>query len=144
MEFEELLNELEEIYGFKTETFKDYEFMKKQNRIYIINKDCANVKLGNLNVEGKGILFARSDKTLKLTTNAIQIFGKHASKRVVELTEEQTNKFVKRKDIFDFEIDLKDGYVIVKYKNLFLGCGQLKNQILKSLIPKYKRLHYLE
>ena len=33
-----------------------------------------------------------------------------------------------------------DGYVILKYKNFFLGCGLLKEGKLKNMIPKAKRI----
>ena len=70
----------------------------------------------------------------------IQIFGKYATKNILELTKEQTKTIIEGFDLDIEKSNCSDGYVIFKYKNFFLGCGLLKDGKLKNMIPKAKRI----
>jgi len=88
-----------------------------------------------------GLAVARIGKkgSIKPTTAMIQLFGKYASKNILEISREQAIDYVNGKDLENVA-GASDGYVIVRYKNYDLGCGLLRNNYLKNMLPKKKRL----
>ncbi|MBS3072265.1 hypothetical protein J4477_00320, partial [Candidatus Pacearchaeota archaeon] len=72
---------------------------------------------------------------LRLSIEGSQLIK--AKKNIVQLTKSQSENWMKGDDI---EIDGNSGYVIVQQKNDILGCGNLRNNILRNMIPKERRL----
>ncbi len=136
---EEILGDIESRFGISKNVFEDFFLFKgTKGRIFITSK-IPQESLGYY-IQTLGQLFCRLDATVKPSTNMIQIFGKFATKNVLELKKEDAQKAISG---FDFEIknsECSDGYVILKYKNFFLGCGLLKNCQVKTMIPKAKRI----
>ncbi len=136
MDREYILNHLKERYGIPEEVFREYEFLVRGRKIWIYRKGLW-VPRGKL--ESIGMIALRIGKQLKPTTNFIQMFGKYASKNVVEITsEEDMKRFVNGKDIY-LSISGR-GYVFVKYKDDFLGCGFLRDGVILNLIPNDRRI----
>lgn len=95
----------------------------------------------NLDVISAGIIIARKGKSIKPTTNFIQIFGNHATRNIIKLSVEDAIRYIKGEDLkVEVKPDISDGYVILKYSGFPLGCGLLKNGKIKNMIPKAKRL----
>jgi len=136
-EVESLLGHLNERFGFPENIFQDYAFFLSKDRIFIVSKDLP--VLENIKIVTQGFLFARADKTTKPSTNMIQLFGKYATKNIVELEKDEVQILISGEDI-EKQTSCEDGYVILKYKNYNLGCGLLKDGKLKGLIPKGKRM----
>ncbi len=92
----------------------------------------------DFNIESRGLLFGRFFKKqdkFKPTTNLLQVFGKHASKNVVEIDEGEKEKYIRG---FDLEKEIEEGYVILKCKKDILGCGLYRDKRIKNQIPKAK------
>ncbi|HEX58912.1 MAG TPA: hypothetical protein ENF26_02030 [Methanomicrobia archaeon] len=138
---EEILNWWEERFGVSRDVFEDYDFYQKGDRIWIVPKDAAEA-LNEMRCEVIGMSFMRViSADLKPTTSAIQLFGRFATRNVVELDASDAFEFMQRRSVHlgAFRTrDLTDGYVVVKFKgrNTPLGCGVLRGNELKSLIPK--------
>ncbi|MCK4968542.1 MAG: hypothetical protein KAS12_05785 [Candidatus Aenigmarchaeota archaeon] len=139
----ELTKQLDERFGISKNVFNDYHFIENEEKFWICSLDTTTIDFKNLRTEGIGMLFARKGLALKPTTNMIQLFGNHATKNVVELDEEQKNKFLSGLDISELDANVDSGYVIVKYKNDSLGCSLYKEGTLKNQIPKAKRIKKL-
>ena len=137
-EFESLLESLNERFGFPVKIFEDFAFLLSKERVYIVSKDLP--ALENVKIVTQGFLFARLDKTTKPSTNMIQLFGKHATKNIVELEKQEVEVLIYGEDIPKETKNTNDGYVILRYKNYNLGCGLLKEGKLTGLIPKGKRM----
>lgn len=149
-----ILEVLEERFGFPKKIFQEYKFLQSKDRIYIISKKLSSI---GLNPITQGYLFARINKTIKPSTDMIQVFGKYATKNIIELEREEAKKIIQGLDIeLDFLSERKsavskemiynrnsltDGYVILRYKNYDLGCGLLKEGRIKNQIPKGKRIN---
>jgi len=75
----------------------------------------------------------------KPTTAALQLFGRHATKNVVDLGTEDALKFAagERQRI---SAPVEDGYVVVSHGGDVLGCGQYLDGELISLLPKERRI----
>ena len=88
------------------------------------------------------MVFARIIKDgIKLTTNAVQLFGKYAKKNVFEITKEEKNLFIRGLNLIK-ELPTDEGYVILKYDNDYLGIGKYlsKQKLIKNMIPKARRI----
>ena len=136
MDRKDILNHLKERYGIPEEVFQEYGFLVKGRKIWVYKKGMWIPK-GKL--ESVGMVALRIGKELKPTTNFIQLFGKYASKNVVEIkSEEDMKRFVNGKDI---HLGIPGrGYVFVKYKEDVLGCGFLRDGVLLNLIPNDRRI----
>ena len=134
-----ILSGLEERFGLGQSLFEHFLFFEAtKGRVFITSK-IPHEALGYY-IQTLGQLFCRLDATVKPSTNMIQIFGKHATKNVLELEKTDAQKAITGFDLEIKESNCSDGYVILKYKNFFLGCGLLKNGQVKNMIPKAKRI----
>jgi NOL1/NOP2/fmu family ribosome biogenesis protein len=68
------------------------------------------------------------------------MFGKHAKKNFIELSKEDAVRFIRGEDMDTKPEGVEDGYVILKYEGVPLGCGLLKEGHIKNMVPKAKRL----
>ncbi len=136
-----IIKEMNQRFGIDKKYFKEFSFIKRSNKIWIVSKDVLEKNLTKLKIETVGILFGRYFKKqakFKPTTNALQIFGKHATKNIVSLSKNEGKRYINGYDI-EKELNIENGYVIVKYKRSVLGCGLYKDGFLKNQIPKSKR-----
>ena len=128
-----------ERFGVPEEVFEPYEFfMRGKNTIWALRRT-EKLPTG-LKFEALGMVIMRKGKFgWKPTTNAIQVFGRYATRNVVELTEEQMRVFVAGGDVEGPFEGLEEGYVVVKYRGKPLGCGLYRRGVLKSQVPKVRR-----
>ncbi len=84
-------------------------------------------------------LFARVSKSIKITTNAMQMFFEGATKNVVYLDKKMAMDFVRGFDVEIPNADADKGYVVVKWKHV-LGCGFYDQPTLINNIPKHRIL----
>ncbi|MEO0092115.1 MAG: hypothetical protein ABIK61_05360 [candidate division WOR-3 bacterium] len=89
-----LIQQLENEFGIAKSIFKKYDFIVQKDKIYLMTK---RVRVFNkIKSYRKGILFAQKlGKTWNLSDKAIQIFGKYATKNIVELNQEQIYQFMR-------------------------------------------------
>ena len=150
-EFQEKLKPLEDRFGIKLEMLKNHGFMinEREEKIWIASPECLQQDLQNIKIDTIGLLFARCGALpteFKPTTNVMQIFGKYATKNILELTEEQKAAFVRG---FDFQlidsqlITISDGFVIVKYNNDIFGVALVQGNRVKNQVPKSRRIKKL-
>ncbi|MBI5047284.1 hypothetical protein HZC07_06160 [Candidatus Micrarchaeota archaeon] len=90
-----------------------------------------------------GITIARISSAIKPSTIFFQLFNKNITKNIVRLDREKIVKFVKGEDLEVTETETNqssEGYVLVSYSDFGIGCGFLKDNQLKNLLPKSKRM----
>jgi NOL1/NOP2/fmu family ribosome biogenesis protein len=129
---------MEERFGIPKKIFSDYSLILKGEKIWIVSKSITEKDLSGFKVEGIGLLFARyfnRQKKFKPTTNTLQVFGKYATKNIVELNEEEKNQYIKGYNLKK-ELSLEEGYVIIKSGKSILGCGLYREGEIKNQIPK--------
>ncbi len=88
-----------------------------------------------------GMQIAHMNGSIKPSTNFLQMFGRHATKNIVEITKEQAQKYIKGEDI-EFHVPPKsasEGYVLLKYLEFPLACGLLKGNKVRNVLPKPRR-----
>lgn len=138
----EILGALETRFGWKQAIFDDFGFLQSSDKIWICSKECLEHDIKGLKIETIGLLFARQgfQRDVKPTTNIVQLFGKHTTTNVIELTDEQTYTFLHGLDIAGIQADASDGYVIIRRGEDYLGVGILRQGKLKSQVPKARRI----
>mgnify|MGYP001590632515 FL=1 len=137
-EIEKILNKIKEQFGIKKLDF-DYGILQnKQGKIFLISKDVNKIDLSKLRINELGLYVARLDKGLRLTIEGSQLFGKNATKNVYEVNGEEANSWLQGNEI-DCSKEF-NGFVIVKYKDNYLGSGKCKNNKILNFIPKERRI----
>lgn len=135
---------LEERFGLTKEVFKGQGLFKTQQKIYITTSACLQNPLFK-EAETAGLAILRPNGVLKPTTDALQLFGKHAKKNTMGLSKEYAERFIRGEDLelsecTKEEQSLEAGYVIIKYNEHILGCANLKKGKLKNMLPKSRRI----
>ncbi|WP_257299062.1 hypothetical protein [Haloarchaeobius sp. FL176] len=124
-------------FGIPAETFDDHTFWEKgAGKIWIFAGDAPSP----IAIEGLGMTFLRTrQEHWKPTTDAVQRFGRLATKNVFELTDEQAERFVDGQDQ-EIPYDGDWGYVIAAHEIAGdrepIGVGLYVYGELKSTVPK--------
>ena len=137
-EIKGILNLLNNQFGFK-EKF-DYVFlMSSKNKIYLVNKDIGSIDLERLRIDAIGLYFGELNHgELRLSIEGSQMIGKKANKNIIELDKKESELWSMGNDI-DKKMDVS-GFVILKHKKDFIGCGRYKEGKIFNYVPKERRL----
>ncbi|MFC4405577.1 DUF7122 family protein [Haloarchaeobius iranensis] len=134
---EEVVDWWADRFGISPETFDDHTFWEKgAGKIWIFAGDAPSP----ITIEGLGMTFLRTrQEHWKPTTDAVQRFGRLATKNVFELTDEQAERFVDGQDQ-EIPYDGDWGYVIAAHELAGerepIGVGLYVYGELKSTVPK--------
>ncbi|VVC02470.1 Ribosomal RNA small subunit methyltransferase F [Candidatus Bilamarchaeum dharawalense] len=134
----EVLAYLYSRFGFDQKLFDNFGlYLGSKGKIYLGPKQL----IKEPKIVTLGIMIARADGGIKPTTNLFQIFGKQITKNYIKISKEQAIVYVKGEDMNLGDIqNASDGYVLIKYGDIPLGCGFLKGHALKNMMPKAKRI----
>ncbi|WXG40033.1 MAG: hypothetical protein WED07_04300 [Candidatus Freyarchaeum deiterrae] len=126
---------IEKQFGVKI-NFKFREAGK--NKVYAY-KECTNLEKQSIEIVHYGVYFGRFDKDgLRLSIEGAQLIGKEAKRNIIEIDHNKAVKWMKGEDL---KIESgAQGYVILKWKNYYLGCGEIKNGTIKNHLPKDRRI----
>lgn len=115
----------------------EYFFIQSGNDINIISRDIAKQKFEELRINSIGIYFGELKNEIRLSIEGSQLIGEKAQKNIIELNEQEIKAWMKGE-----EIETKqEGYLLVKHKNFFAGCGRAKEGKLINFVPKERRIH---
>ena len=126
----------------------NYVFVERKNKLYITTYDIDKLPLKQFKrINNVGIYFGEfKHNILRLSIEGSLIIGKNAKKNFVVLDEEDSLKWIKREDIKIKEEYLNhvekgyNGFVIVRDREDFLGCGKIKENLLLNFIPKARAI----
>ncbi|NPB03370.1 MAG: hypothetical protein GXO39_03010 [Thermotogae bacterium] len=135
---EQVLKYVKERFGIPRNAFRGFRFFQRGRDVWIVSEDVPDLRY----VNRAGLRFARGGtKNPKLTTTAIQIFGRFATKNVVDINEEQLESFLKGEDLVVGTLNgISKGQVIVRYGSDPLGSGLYDGNKIKNQIPKARRI----
>lgn len=138
-EIKGILDILEKQFGFKGTL--DYAFLlSEKNKIYIINKEVEKVDLSKLRVNSYGLYIAElRDNKIRLSIEGSQLIGPKSTKNILELDDKTAREWLKGVDI-DYKGGLK-GFIMIKDKKDFLGCGKVAIGKILNYVPKTRRLN---
>lgn len=136
----EVLEYFQERFGVESAAFQKYTFWEKgTGKIWAFKGEVPTP----INIEALGIHLLRTNQRhWKPTTDAMQRFGRQATRGVIELTREQATRFW-RGESQSIEWDGPAGYVLVTNpiadRDEPLGIGLIRRGELRSQIPKGRR-----
>ena len=134
---EEVVDYFEERFAIPPETFDEHTFWEKgSGKIWVY----AGESPSPVELEALGMTCLRTrQEHWKPTTDAIQRFGRHAEKNVIELSREEARRFADGADQ-DLEWDGDWGYLIAAHQVAGelepLGVGLYVHGELRSMVPK--------
>ncbi len=92
-----------------------------------------------INVERVGVYFCKfQNNEIRLSIEGAQILKNQITKNIFELDEEQAEAWMKGNEL-NVKTGVK-GFMIMKYKEDFLGCGKASEEKITNFIPKNRRL----
>jgi NOL1/NOP2/fmu family ribosome biogenesis protein len=135
-----VLTYLEERFGLESAHFDGFGlYLASKGRVYLGPKNL----IGGPRIVTLGLLIARIGGAVKPSTNLLQLFGRKVTRNFIELTREEAISYAKGGDVAlsDRHVTAStDGYILLRYQYLPLGCGLLKGKTVKNMLPKAKRL----
>ncbi|MFW6321107.1 MAG: DUF7122 family protein [Halohasta sp.] len=135
---EEVLDFFDERFGIEPAVFEEFTFWEKgKGKIWIFAGDNPSP----VRVEGLGMTVLRTrQEHWKPTHSAVQRFGRHATKNVVDLSPEQAATFARGEDQELPEWDGDWGYLIAAHElggeREPIGVGLYLYDELRSTVPK--------
>jgi len=129
---------LNEQFGFD-EKLTFVFMLSKKGKLYIINRDIEKIDFEKLRIDSAGLYFGKLSETdLRLSIEGSQIIGPKANKNILEINNLEFKKWLRG---LDFNINSSlNGFVIVKHKEDFIGCGKMNKNRLLNYVPKSRRL----
>ena len=137
---QQVLEYLTQRFGLPASLFDSFEFYAGPTGRVILGPKLIDTKI---EADTAGLLIARIGKSVKPSTNLLQLFGGSIGKNVIQLDREKAIKYVRGLDLHldgDKIGEATGGYVVLKYDRYSLGCGLLQGNQLKNMLPKAKRL----
>lgn len=137
---DEILRWWDDRFGIPPGTFEGYTFWEKgKGKIWIFHGEAPDP----IEVEGLGMVLLRTrQEHWKPTTNAVQRFGRAATRNAVDLSPEQAARFAAGDDQ-EIEWDGDWGYLIAAHELAGerepLGVGLYLHGELRSTVPKGRR-----
>ena len=96
------------------------------------------MQLGEIaNIEVIGLYILRMEHGFRLSFDATQILGGEIKKNIIEVNEEQARSWMRG---FDLLVQVQSGSYVIKYGELFLGCGKSNGQVILNHVSKDRRL----
>jgi len=145
-EKQEILNKLNKQFGI--EEIPGQIIMRGKERLFLYTGSYNEKDLGNISkisiIERVGAYFAkriqdRDGEKIRLSIEGSQIFSNQITKNIFELSNE--------KDVEEWmkghELLIKTGkrdFLVMKYKDDFLGTGKASEEKITNFIPKNRRL----
>ena len=74
---------------------------------------------------------------IRLSHDAVTLLSDKITKNIIEITDEQAKEWMKGKDL---EIKMENKYLILRNKNLLLGCGKSTGEKIINFVPKERRV----
>ena len=114
-----------------------------KERLFLFTGDFSEKDIRELEktipIERTGVYFAKIiGNEIKLSIEGTQVLKNQISKNIFELDEIQTEQWMKGQDL---QISTgKRGFLVMKFKNDFLGCGKASAEKIGNFIPKSRRL----
>ncbi len=147
---ERALSSLEERFGISKDYFSTHHLFARRNDVWCCSREAGEVELPQ--IVRRGLRIARVfEHSVRPTTNAVQLFGHLVTKNRLELDEHETRPFLagKTQDIHLPEegdesvtgvTGVTGGFVVAFHKGYALGIGLLKENKLKSQVPRSRRV----
>jgi NOL1/NOP2/fmu family ribosome biogenesis protein len=140
-EMREINDKLEEQHGCSFD-IDSYHYMETaKGDLNMISRDIERIDYNNINEVSAGLYVADIKGQLRLSLEGTQLLGKYATKNVIELDDDEWERWLKRESISSERFnEFEKGYYIIKNEDDYFGCGFLDDGLLKTFVPKSRSL----
>ena len=133
-EKKQIENKLKESFGIKS--IYGTLLQKSEEKIFLFQGSLTIPELQRLErlipIERAGVYFAKLQKgEIRLSIEGTQILKDQITKNIFELDEKQTETWMMGEEL-DIQTGMK-GFIIIKYKEHFLGCGKASFEKISNL-----------
>jgi len=151
-EKKKILDELKELYGFAGK-LEGALLMNTQSKLFLMSNYVelmGRKEEKEVRIDAAGLYIGRIEEKggIRLSMEGSQLVGPKASKHVLIIDEAHLVNWVKGEDFTLSEEEKKQvgeehGFFIIKFEKDFIGCSQVKNDNVRSLVSKERRLKVL-
>ena len=120
-------------------------FMRGEERLFLFSGDFDESRIKSLEkvafMERVGIYFAKKEKDrkeIRLSIEGIQALQNEIIKNIFEIPDEMVEQWMSGREL-NIKTGMK-GFIVIKNKNDFLGCGKASEEKIGNFIPKNRRL----
>jgi len=142
-EKKEIEKKTEKQFGIKSLPYLLFQTNKGKIRGYSGNLSREEIQtlLKTVNIEINGIyLFnLEQDGQLRISHDAVSLFKDKITKNIIEINEEQADKFLHGEDIYIDDQETKS-IVVLKFQDNLVGSGKLSQGRITNFVPKERRL----
>lgn len=141
-EKQKIINKLNKQFGIKK--VEGIISMRGRERLFLFQgnlteKQIQELDYSKINLERLGIYFAKTTSNeIRLSLEGVYLLKEQITKNIFELNKQQAEQWMKGQ-----ELDIQTGkrnFLIIKYKDNFLGCGKASEKKISNFIPKNRRL----
>jgi len=130
---EKIMKYLREQYGVEN---IDFEIRDKENEKLYAFKKCEDIDIG-MHGHFNGLYFGKLCKDgLRLSIEGSFLIGRIAKYGVIDVNREEAERWLSGENLKRKE----KGYVILRWRSYYMGCGKGNGEIIKNFVPKERRL----
>ncbi|MCF8058307.1 MAG: hypothetical protein K9K67_03365 [Bacteriovoracaceae bacterium] len=136
-EFQLIQNYCFDRYGIEKEVWIYYSLYKRKEGLWLVNKGIENqIDLSQAESFGLRILSGKN-YPYKITRSFVQVFLKHMSKGLIEVTSAQAESLLKRETIqIEAGPNFQKGYYVCLYQEKFVAIALRTQDAFVSQVPK--------
>lgn len=141
IDFDNVLSEaFTKKYGANREHLESFAIFKGREMNYISTPEVFSFR--EVHAVRKGLEFGKIyDQDIKPDNDFVQLFGRAATRNVVDLKEWQLKKFLKGEIVkLSGSTNIEKGFLIVRYKDLPIGVGRYNGKEIKSAVKRERRI----
>lgn len=128
--------ELADRFGLPESLVRSLAFVEEQETIFAGTP--AAMAFADVRPMRRGIRLCRLfPHSVKPTTFAMQLVGRHATRNVIDVGDEQVKALING-GVIDVESDASAGFVLIRWRGFVAGVGLYRRPRLKSQIPRFR------
>ncbi|MFO7638362.1 MAG: hypothetical protein R6X14_03525 [bacterium] len=132
------LRELARRFGIPESTFAELAAVLAPNQGTVFLATPEVMRFSAVRPMRRGIRLCRLfPHSVKPTTHAMQLLGRHATRNCVEVSREQAAELVAGGRV-ETEVECENGFVLIRCRGFTVGVGFYQRPVLKSQIPRYR------
>jgi len=140
---EKILEQLNRDFGIKE--IPGILLMRGAERIFLYQGDLTMEQISNMEktfvIERIGVYFAKEQNgEVRLSLEGVHLLKDQIIKGIFELDEKQADEWMHGSEL-NLETG-KKGFLVMKYKEYFLGTGKASEKKISNYIPKNRRLKF--
>jgi len=141
-EKKKITKQLEEQFGITQVPWLLLQFGKEKIRAFSGSLSREELALldRELRVEAAGIYFLNvNENELRLSLDTLHLLKEQITKNIILVNDSQASEWFKGHDV-SIDKEIQKGFVVLKYKDSFIGCGKSLGNIIKNYMPKERRI----